>query len=589
MNLFEQYGIKEVAEVTISSIHRKEDGSGELYYVPALYLDTLKVSSVEKTSENTWAQGGIQNSRLVGWDYGKEINLTFEDALCTPASLGLCWGGILSSNWKDGQVNHQFGITDNSCCGGVERISRMEKAFYPRNDHVTVSELLPRDGSEKVFRRSGDPEFLERSSVLDGTEVRGFGYVNSHPYKWHLEIETGIKSVAVVPDRFFSIYGKAYPIKRRQTVGINQPSESFKYEIVYKRGYDKYDDEGYQAKIIYHKQAEAGIKPAYVCKEDDFALSILDDFEQYPYLKIRVCYDGSIRAYLGTEDVDWDQEREITEKDEYKEIEAAKVSAAAEKDTAWIEVPQINTDQFRNIDLWLRFDSINALSYYLLTKYEKNIFEIGPKVIKQGLATKRDELKTALASEGDDKPKVNDVVGLDYNLTTPKVVTGEDDKNNCTPCCKKSNLSRAIWAYVNPKTMSPYDDDYWFSQGEPYYKKSLTLSTKEAKLDAQKIIINQGVFPGMYQIVCETVIRERATGHDKRAQLKFPLCKIKSDQTLTLEADGEPTVFNLDVEVAMPENGIPMEITFYEIEKDNKLGCCGSMVPKDGSTKISAK
>jgi len=55
VNLFDQYGIKEVADVTIYSIHKKQDGSGELYYVPALYLDTLKITTTEKTAENTWA------------------------------------------------------------------------------------------------------------------------------------------------------------------------------------------------------------------------------------------------------------------------------------------------------------------------------------------------------------------------------------------------------------------------------------------------------------------------------------------------------------------------------------------------------
>ena len=47
MGIFEQYGIKEVADVTIYSIHKKQDGSGAVYYVPALYLDTLMISSVE--------------------------------------------------------------------------------------------------------------------------------------------------------------------------------------------------------------------------------------------------------------------------------------------------------------------------------------------------------------------------------------------------------------------------------------------------------------------------------------------------------------------------------------------------------------
>ena len=62
-----------------------------------------------------------------------------------------------------------------------------------------------------------------------------------------------MKSLVVVPDRFFSIYGKQYPIKRKQTIGINQPSDSFKYEIIYIRGYDKYDNEGPEPKIIYHR------------------------------------------------------------------------------------------------------------------------------------------------------------------------------------------------------------------------------------------------------------------------------------------------------------------------------------------------
>ena len=43
MNIFDQYGIKEVADVTLYSIHKKQDGSGDVYYVPALYLDTLKI------------------------------------------------------------------------------------------------------------------------------------------------------------------------------------------------------------------------------------------------------------------------------------------------------------------------------------------------------------------------------------------------------------------------------------------------------------------------------------------------------------------------------------------------------------------
>ena len=43
----------------------------------------------------------------------------------------------------------------------------------------------------------------------------------------------------------------------------------------------------------------------------------------------------------------------------------------------------------------------------------------------------------------------------------------------------------------------------------------------------------------MYMLVGETYIRDRDTGKDERLQLKFPLAKVRSEQTLTLQADGD--------------------------------------------------
>jgi hypothetical protein len=37
--------------------------------------------------------------------------------------------------------------------------------------------------------------------------------------------------------------------------------------------------------------------------------------------------------------------------------------------------------------------------------------------------------------------------------------------------------------------MKPYDDDYWFHQGEPYYVKSLTIAPKGKTLKAQRITV----------------------------------------------------------------------------------------------------
>lgn len=93
-NIFEQYGIKEVADVTIYKINN--DGST----TPFLFLDTLKVSTIEQTAEQSDARGGKGNSKLITWDYGKEINVTLEDALYSPRSMALMWASD-SKEWTN--------------------------------------------------------------------------------------------------------------------------------------------------------------------------------------------------------------------------------------------------------------------------------------------------------------------------------------------------------------------------------------------------------------------------------------------------------------------------------------------------------
>ena len=110
MNIFEQYGIKEVADVCLYSIELDEND--DEVYVPVLYLDTLKVSTVEQTASQTSARGGLGNPELIIWDYGKEITVTLEDALYNPASMGMTWGGKYGS--KTYTVYGRININDDS-------------------------------------------------------------------------------------------------------------------------------------------------------------------------------------------------------------------------------------------------------------------------------------------------------------------------------------------------------------------------------------------------------------------------------------------------------------------------------------------
>ena len=86
-SILDRYGIKEVADVTFYKI--KNDGArGD----PVLYLDTLKVSTIEQTAESVDARGGKGNPKLVTWDYGKEITVSIEDALFSAKSMAIMFG-----------------------------------------------------------------------------------------------------------------------------------------------------------------------------------------------------------------------------------------------------------------------------------------------------------------------------------------------------------------------------------------------------------------------------------------------------------------------------------------------------------------
>jgi len=88
-SILDRYGIKEVADVTFYKINA--DGS---VGAPVLYLDTLKVSTIEQTAENTSARGGKGNPELITWDYGKEITVTLEDALFSAKSMAIMFGSV---------------------------------------------------------------------------------------------------------------------------------------------------------------------------------------------------------------------------------------------------------------------------------------------------------------------------------------------------------------------------------------------------------------------------------------------------------------------------------------------------------------
>lgn len=103
-NILEKYGIKEVADVMFYEIAANGKPGA-----PALYLDTLKVSTIEQTGEEAEARGGKGNTSLIIWDYGKEITVTLEDALFSAKSMAIMFGnGTVDSTMTQIMKTVQF-------------------------------------------------------------------------------------------------------------------------------------------------------------------------------------------------------------------------------------------------------------------------------------------------------------------------------------------------------------------------------------------------------------------------------------------------------------------------------------------------
>lgn len=476
----------------------------------------------------------------------------------------------------------------------------MEKCIFPgmNSERSTISHLLPKLSEDEV-----DPslDLLMRSSVIDGADIRGHGIIQGHVYGWRMAIETRVKSIAVVPDKFFDIKGRSYPIDQFKKISVSSLPDYINYKdaIIYKIN-SKSDLKAPKAEIIFDDAMEGGVT-AHVEPDKKSATTKTTEpnvlVKSYPYKQNRTFASlfgkdaedkPFIEDQLGSIYNIGDEPIEICEADYlaiivdsnddyYALLGVATTVDDGDLDDAvtWTQPKTpVNVYQFKNIDMWLRFDSINALAYFLITKYEDDIKKITPVTIDPTT------MVYAPDEPGDDpEPEPDpreDEWAVNQNIT--EVTENTDGESR--------KAEGKLWAYINPRTMQPYADDYWFHQGEPFYVKSLTMAPKGKRIKGNKITIRADQWPGMYMMVGETYIRSRDTGEDERMQIKFPLCKVRSDHTLTLQADGDPTTFNLNLEVAKPKSGVMMELTAYEIAEKMLEGENGCFYAVDGSTEV---
>ena len=214
-SILDRYGIKEVADVTF--YHINELGQPDY---PVLYLDTLKVSTIEQTAEQVDARGGKGNPKLITWDYGKEISVTIEDALFSPKSMALTWAGANST---------------------VNTVAT-EKIKKSLNYLLTTAGALP----EKVYKQADGSYAVSQ----DGTDSTGIDVT------WY-DVSGAEATEGTTGDRFIGSFEVTASARKQITVdAANFPGTYYITGDTYARNDANGEDEFFQF-IIYKAKVSA--------------------------------------------------------------------------------------------------------------------------------------------------------------------------------------------------------------------------------------------------------------------------------------------------------------------------------------------
>jgi hypothetical protein len=108
--------------------------------------------------------------------------------------------------------------------------------------------------------------------------------------------------------------------------------------------------------------------------------------------------------------------------------------------------------------------------------------------------------------------------------------------------------------FVN-EAMGLADDGVATKQGDRLRIFWTETYNKAADADkAVEVTISPDTFPGTYRVIGDTFMRSQATGKDEAFQFVIGKAKVQSNVTITLEAEGDPSTFEMTLTVLRSDN-----------------------------------
>lgn len=133
--------------------------------------------------------------------------------------------------------------------------------------------------------------------------------------------------------------------------------------------------------------------------------------------------------------------------------------------------------------------------------------------------------------------------------------------------------------YIDPTTMNPYADGTPIVEGEEFIKFTRSIAYDGESLGTM-IEISADKFPGTYKVVGDTFVKSKTTGEEQRFQINIPEAKLGGEQTITLQTDGDPSVFDMELKVLRPDDKVMVRLIQYDVV-DNEEQNDGSTMVKD--------
>ena len=187
---------------------------------PVLYLDTLKVSTIEQTAQEATANGGKGNAPLIIWDYGKEINVTLEDALFSAKSMALMFGnGVPSDDTSTLKKTISWVATSNGAPAGAGLPSTYEGPqgkSYDVPDSVTTYDET---GSSVTSVTSGKTYYSTFDVAITSAATIEVS-ANSFPGTYYITGDTYARSEKTGLDEFFQFIIPKAKVQSSNTITL---------------------------------------------------------------------------------------------------------------------------------------------------------------------------------------------------------------------------------------------------------------------------------------------------------------------------------------------------------------------------------